>query len=50
MLTGYSLGFLRRDICENYLCGRDWTKKENCFMLIAFSSCKTGGDLPLTGS
>lgn len=50
MLTGYSPGCPRRDICENDLCGRNWTKKENCFMLIAISSGKPGVELPLTGS
>lgn len=50
MLTGYGPGFLRRDICENDLCGRNWTKKENFFMLIAISSGKPGGELPLIGS
>lgn len=50
MLTGYGPGFLRRDVCENDLCGRNWTKKENFFMLIAISSGKPGGELPLIGS
>lgn len=50
VLAGCSPGLLGRDICENDLCGRNWTKKENCFILIAISSGKPGGELPLTGS
>lgn len=47
ILTGCGPGFLRQ---ENDLCGRNWTKEENCFMLIAISNGKPGGELSLTGS
>lgn len=50
ILTGYGPGLLREDICETNLCGRNWTKKENYFILIAISNCKAGDELPLTGS
>lgn len=50
MLTGCGPGFLRWGLCENDLCGRNWTKKENAFMIIATSNCKPGSELTLTGS